>query len=72
MIKETFWSFEKGANFLFPLVAVILIKNKGHFYLTINGILSSLKWYITCEMVTRGYFCIDVLKMQILRIHPVF
>jgi hypothetical protein len=40
-------------------------------YLTINGILSSLKWYITCEMVTRGYFLIDVLKMQILRIYPV-
>jgi hypothetical protein len=52
-------------------VAVILIKNKGHLYLKINGILSSLKWYITREKVTRGYFFIDVLKMQILRIHPV-
>jgi hypothetical protein len=52
-------------------VGVILIKNKGQLYLTINGILFSLKWYITCEMVTRGYFFIDVLKMQILRIHPV-
>jgi hypothetical protein len=31
-------------------------------YLTINGILSSFKWYITCEMVTRGYFFMDVLK----------
>jgi hypothetical protein len=52
-------------------VGVILIINKGNLFPTINGILSSLKWYITCEMVTRGYFFIDVLKMQILRIHPV-
>jgi hypothetical protein len=41
-------------------------------YLTIaNCILSSLKWYITCKMSTRGYYFIDVLKMQILKIHPV-
>jgi hypothetical protein len=51
-------------------VAVILNKNKGHLYLTIN--VSSLKWYITCEMmVTRGYFFIDVLKMLIFKTHPV-
>jgi hypothetical protein len=52
-------------------VAVILNKYKHHLYLKINGILSSLKLYITCEIVTRGYFFIDVLTMQILRIHPV-
>jgi hypothetical protein len=40
-------------------------------YLTINCILSSLKWYITCEMVTRGYFFIDVLKILIFKVYPV-
>jgi hypothetical protein len=52
-------------------VAAILNKNKGHLYLTLNGILSSLKWYHTCETVARGYFCIDVLKKLIFKIHPV-
>jgi hypothetical protein len=30
MLKDTFWIFEKGANYWFPLVAVIFNKNKGH------------------------------------------
>jgi hypothetical protein len=63
-VKKTFLNFQKGANFLFPLVAVIFIVKEGHLYLTINGILSSLKWYITCGMVTRGYFFINVLKIK--------
>jgi hypothetical protein len=65
MLKKLFWIFKKGANFLFPLVAVIFIIKEGHLYLTINDIFSSLKWYITCGMVTRGYFFINVLKMEI-------
>jgi hypothetical protein len=43
-------------------VAVIFIIKEGHLYLTINGILSSLKWYITCGMLTRGYFFYKRLK----------
>jgi hypothetical protein len=70
-LKTIFWIFEKGANYWFQLVAVILYKNYGHLYLTINGILFSLKWYITCEMVTYGCFIKDVLKMLIFKIHPV-
>jgi hypothetical protein len=72
MLKKLFWIFKKGTIFLFPLVAVIFIIKEGHLYLTINGIISSLKWYITCGMVTRGYFFINVLKMEIFTIHPVF
>jgi len=52
-------------------VAVILNKNKSIFYSLKNSSLSSLKWYITFEMVTYGYFFIELKKKKKSRIHPV-
>jgi hypothetical protein len=34
MFKDTFSNYKKGANYLFPRVAVILIKNKNYLYFT--------------------------------------
>ena len=52
--KIHFWIFEKGANYWFSLVAAILNENKGLLYPIKFPRLSSLKWYITCQMVTYG------------------
>jgi hypothetical protein len=72
MLKNFFEFSKKVRIFYFRWWRSYLIFKKSHLYLKINGILSSLKWYITCEMVTRGYFLINVLKMEILKIHPVY
>jgi hypothetical protein len=65
-------NFQKRCEFFISAGGGHIYYKNGHLYLTINGILSSLEWYITCEMVTRGYFFINVLKMEIFKIHPVY
>jgi hypothetical protein len=52
ILKDTFLNFRKRCE-----LSISAGDNKWHSFL------SSLKWYITCKMVTGGYFFIDVLKM---------
>ena len=62
MLKATFSNFRKRCELLiYDGGRYIELKKKVLLPLK-NSSLSSLKWYITCEMVTYGYFFIDFKK----------
>ena len=56
ILKGKFSIFEKNAIFLF-LLSTFEFKKFIDIIIPINNFrLSSLKWYITCQRVTYGYF----------------
>ena len=71
IFKGKFSIFEKSAIFLF-LLSTFEFKEFIDIIIPIKNVrLSSLKWYITCQRVTYGYFFIELKNSTLLKIHPV-